>query len=63
MMTGETYRLTCKDCIHYGLLKMISRGTYSYTEDIPCLRCKRYQENKDEFEPKSLGELQREALK
>ena len=39
--------MNCKTCGHYQLRKMIESGPYSYSGDIPCLRCKRFQELED----------------
>lgn len=33
---------TCKSCGHYHLYQMITQGAYSYSGDIPCMRCVRY---------------------
>ena len=45
----------CKDCVHYGLLKMITSGDpFYYSGDIPCKRCSRFKlQTNDEFIPKN----------
>lgn len=43
----------CETCYSYGLYQMITSGNpYCYSGDIPCLRCKRFCLNRDEYQPK-----------
>ncbi len=39
--------LTCETCGHYSLYEMITRGSYSYSGDIPCLLCTRFGSKRD----------------
>lgn len=39
----------CRGCRHFGFRLMI-QNPYGYYGDIPCLRCKRYNEKQDLYE-------------
>ncbi len=39
--------LTCETCGHYSLYEMITQGPYSYSGDIPCFRCMRFETKRD----------------
>ena len=41
--------MKCKNCIHYELYQMLINGSWGYTGGIPCLRCKHFNNNNDEF--------------
>ena len=48
--------MKCDSCIYHSLHEMItsagyntSKGGYSYSSDIPCQRCIRYLNPKDEY--------------
>ena len=48
--------MECNTCGHYELYKMLTSGqSYSYSGDIPCIRCKHY------LEPQSQHTLEVEA--
>jgi len=41
---------TCATCQYYELYQMVTSGRpYSYSGDIPCMRCERLQHQKDEY--------------
>jgi len=42
---------SCRGCTHWGFREMISKS-YGYVGDIPCLRCKRFNEPQDLYQPK-----------
>jgi len=41
---------SCNGCRHYGFYQMI-QGTYTYSGEIPCLSCRRFEVKVDRFEP------------
>lgn len=43
----------CSQCKYWSLFQTVSsRKPYSYSGDIPCLRCKHFLDERDEFVPK-----------
>ena len=46
--------MDCKTCGHYELYKMITSGKpYSYSGDVPCLRCTRFNDGKQDEHTKA----------
>ena len=42
---------SCNGCRNYGFYQMIKQGSYTYSGEIPCLSCRRFEIKADMFDP------------